>query len=198
MLRAARDGGTVADIAAALHLSRGHGAQPPVRGDRQDRRPHPRRGGAHRRASTAGCSGDGRSGSGSPAAYSGCHDQHARADDGGAPAAEARRASVDPAVVLAPMARITTPRSGTLCREFGAGLYVCEMITTPGRWSSATRRRCRWSGPTPDEKDAFSVQLYGVDPATVSAARWRCWSTRASRVPGRRTSTSTSAARCPR
>ena len=38
--------------------------------------------------------------------------------------------TVDPAVVLAPMAGITNPAFRTLCREFGAGLYVCEMITT--------------------------------------------------------------------
>src|ERR671932_602241 len=38
--------------------------------------------------------------------------------------------AVDPAVVLAPMAGITNPAFRTLCREFGAGLYVCEMITT--------------------------------------------------------------------
>ena len=38
--------------------------------------------------------------------------------------------TVDPAVVLAPMAGITNPAFRTLCREFGAGLYVSEMITT--------------------------------------------------------------------
>ena len=50
VLRAARDGGTVADIAAVAAPLGGHGAQPPVRGDRQDRRPDPRRGGPDRRA----------------------------------------------------------------------------------------------------------------------------------------------------
>ena len=38
--------------------------------------------------------------------------------------------SVWPPVVLAPMAGITNTSFRTLCREFGAGLYVCEMITT--------------------------------------------------------------------
>ncbi|RZU31017.1 tRNA dihydrouridine synthase DusB [Blastococcus saxobsidens] len=77
--------------------------------------------------------------------------------------------TVDPAVVLAPMAGITNPAFRTLCREFGAGLYVCEMITTRAlvERSAKTLQMVR---ATPDEKDAFSVQLYGVDPATVGRA----------------------------
>ena len=76
---------------------------------------------------------------------------------------------VDPAVVLAPMAGITNPAFRTLCREFGAGLYVCEMITTRAlvERNDKTLQMVR---ATPDEKDAFSVQLYGVDPATVGRA----------------------------
>lgn len=77
--------------------------------------------------------------------------------------------TVDPAVVLAPMAGITNPAFRTLCREFGAGLYVCEMITTRAlvERNDKTLRMIR---ATADEKDAFSVQLYGVDPATVGRA----------------------------
>src|SRR3954451_19934704 len=77
--------------------------------------------------------------------------------------------AVDPAVVLAPMAGITNPAFRTLCREFGAGLYVCEMITTRalGERNEKTLRMVR---ATTDEADAFSVQLYGVDPATVGRA----------------------------
>jgi nifR3 family TIM-barrel protein len=77
--------------------------------------------------------------------------------------------AVDPAVVLAPMAGITNPAFRTLCREFGAGLYVCEMITT----RALVERNAKTLGmvrATADEKDAFSVQLYGVDPATVGRA----------------------------
>ena len=76
---------------------------------------------------------------------------------------------VDPAVVLAPMAGITNPAFRTLCREFGAGLYVCEMITTRAlvERSAKTLQMVR---ATADEKDAFSVQLYGVDPATIARA----------------------------
>ena len=37
---------------------------------------------------------------------------------------------VSPPVVLAPMAGITNQPFRTLCREYGGGLYVSEMITT--------------------------------------------------------------------
>ena len=49
VLRAAADGATVADGRRPPAPVGGHGAQPPVRGDRQDHRPHPRRGRAPRR-----------------------------------------------------------------------------------------------------------------------------------------------------
>jgi nifR3 family TIM-barrel protein len=77
--------------------------------------------------------------------------------------------TVDPAVVLAPMAGITNPAFRTLCREFGAGLYVCEMITTRAL-VERNEKTLRMIRATADEKDAFSVQLYGVDPATVGRA----------------------------
>ncbi|MGY1723435.1 tRNA dihydrouridine synthase DusB [Blastococcus sp. SYSU DS0533] len=77
--------------------------------------------------------------------------------------------SVDPAVVLAPMAGITNPAFRTLCREFGAGLYVCEMITTRAL-VERNEKTLRMIRATADEKDAFSVQLYGVDPTTVGRA----------------------------
>ena len=49
VLRSARDGGTVADIARDLHLSEGTVRNHLSVGDRQDRRPYPRRGGPARR-----------------------------------------------------------------------------------------------------------------------------------------------------
>ena len=39
------------------------------------------------------------------------------------------RIAVEPPVVLAPMAGVTNPPFRSICREFGAGLYVSEMIT---------------------------------------------------------------------
>jgi nifR3 family TIM-barrel protein len=77
--------------------------------------------------------------------------------------------TVDPAVVLAPMAGITNPAFRTLCREFGAGLYVCEMITTRAL-VERNEKTLQMVRATTDEADAFSVQLYGVDPATVGRA----------------------------
>src|ERR671936_537201 len=74
----------------------------------------------------------------------------------------------DPPVVLAPMAGITNVAFRRLCREYGAGLYVCEMIT-----SRALVER----HPTTLQMITFdlderprSMQLYGVDPATMRAA----------------------------
>ena len=57
----------------------------------------------------------------------------------------ARCASTTP-VVLAPMAGITNAAYRRLCAEQGAGLYVCEMITSRGAGRAATRPRWRcWS-----------------------------------------------------
>ena len=85
------------------------------------------------------------------------------------PALKLGSLAVDPAVVLAPMAGITNPAFRTLCREFGAGLYVCEMITTRAL-VERNEKTLQMVRATPDEQDAFSVQLYGVDPTTVGRA----------------------------
>jgi nifR3 family TIM-barrel protein len=78
--------------------------------------------------------------------------------------------TVDPAVVLAPMAGITNPAFRTLCREFGAGLYVCEMITTRALVERNAKTLQMVQATTQEAADGFSVQLYGVDPATVGRA----------------------------
>src|SRR6185437_8256725 len=65
-----------------------------------------------------------------------------------------------PPVVLAPMAGITNTSFRGLCREFGAGLYVCEMVTTRAL-VERNEKTLQMVRATPDEKDAFSVQLYG-------------------------------------
>ncbi len=75
---------------------------------------------------------------------------------------------LDIPVVLAPMAGITNTAFRRLCREFGAGLYVSEMIT-----SRALVERTRESMRliTHHESETTrSIQLYGVDPQTVSEA----------------------------
>ncbi|MEY2570387.1 MAG: hypothetical protein QOE63_737, partial [Acidimicrobiaceae bacterium] len=68
----------------------------------------------------------------------------------------------------APMAGITNPAFRTLCREHGAGLYVSEMITARAlvEGNAKTMRMVQFGeGETPR-----SVQLYGVDPATIGEA----------------------------
>ena len=76
--------------------------------------------------------------------------------------------AVDPPVVLAPMAGITNPAFRQLCREQGAGIYVCEMVTTRAlveRNPKTLRMVTFGAGEHPR-----SLQLYGVDPDTVRRA----------------------------
>lgn len=74
----------------------------------------------------------------------------------------------DTPVVLAPMAGITNPGFRRLCREQGAGFYVCEMITSRGlvERNPLTFRMIAFDA----DEHPRSLQLYGVDPATVGAA----------------------------
>ena len=71
-------------------------------------------------------------------------------------------------VVLAPMAGVTNAAFRRLCREQGAGLYVCEMITSRGLVEGdETTRRMLVFDPM---EDVRSVQLYGTDPRYVGEA----------------------------
>ena len=71
-------------------------------------------------------------------------------------------------VVLAPMAGITNAAYRQLCREQGAGLYVCEMITSRGL---VERDPKTLSMLQFDPGESLrSVQLYGVDPAIMARA----------------------------
>jgi len=76
--------------------------------------------------------------------------------------------TLDAPVVLAPMAGITNTAFRRLCREYGAGLYVSEMITTRAlvERNATTMRLIRHH----ESETPRSIQLYGVDPATVEAA----------------------------
>jgi nifR3 family TIM-barrel protein len=73
-----------------------------------------------------------------------------------------------PPVVLAPMAGITNAPFRSLCREYGAGLYVSEMITSRAlvERNAETMRLIEFG---PDEQPR-SLQLYGVDPHVVGEA----------------------------
>lgn len=75
---------------------------------------------------------------------------------------------LDVPVVLAPMAGITNTAFRRLCREYGAGLYVSEMITSRAlveRTPGSLRLIKHHESETPR-----SIQLYGVDPKTVAEA----------------------------
>jgi nifR3 family TIM-barrel protein len=71
-------------------------------------------------------------------------------------------------VVLAPMAGITNAAYRRLCAEQGAGLYVCEMITSRGlvERDPTTLKMLVFD----DLEKTRSVQLYGTDPSYVGKA----------------------------
>jgi len=73
-----------------------------------------------------------------------------------------------PPVVLAPMAGVTNAPFRTLCKRFGAGLYVSEMITARAL-VEGNEKTLRLAGFAPEEKPR-SLQLYGVDPKYVGDA----------------------------
>ena len=90
------------------------------------------------------------------------------------------RHTVESPVVLAPMAGITNRAFRRLCREYGnegltaggasgaTSLYVSEMITSRAL-VERTPISMKLIEHDPDESPR-SIQLYGVDPATVAAA----------------------------
>jgi nifR3 family TIM-barrel protein len=76
--------------------------------------------------------------------------------------------SIWPPVVLAPMAGVTNYPFRAICRRYGAGLYVSEMITARPL-VEGNEKTLRLAGFGPDERPR-SLQLYGVDPHYVGAA----------------------------
>jgi nifR3 family TIM-barrel protein len=79
---------------------------------------------------------------------------------------------LDPPVVLAPMAGVTTRAFRRLCRHFGpGGLCVSEMLTARAlvEGNERTARMLRFDA---DERPR-SAQLYGVAPGTVGEATRR-------------------------
>ena len=75
---------------------------------------------------------------------------------------------VETPVVLAPMAGVTNAAFRRLCAEQGAGLYVCEMITSRGlvEGDEHTKQMLVFD----DLETTRSVQLYGTDPTYVGQA----------------------------
>jgi nifR3 family TIM-barrel protein len=84
------------------------------------------------------------------------------------PALRAGRLEIEPPVVLAPMAGITNRAFRRLCRQYGAGLYVSEMVTSRGL---VERDQETWDMVRfhPSEQPR-SLQLYGIDPVVVAEA----------------------------
>lgn len=76
--------------------------------------------------------------------------------------------AVEPPVVLAPMAGVTNAAFRRLCRSYGAGLYVSEMVSARALLEGNDKTRTMVAF-APDEV-VRSVQLYGVDPAVVGEA----------------------------
>ncbi len=76
--------------------------------------------------------------------------------------------TIDSPVVLAPMAGVTNLAFRQLCRTFGGGLYVSEMITARALVEGNAKTIAMTSfGPT---ETVRSVQLCGVDPVVMGAA----------------------------
>ncbi len=71
-------------------------------------------------------------------------------------------------VVLAPMAGVTNAAFRQLCAEQGAGLYVCEMITSRGLVYGDHRTHDMLAFA--EVESTRSVQLYGVDPVMMAEA----------------------------
>ncbi|MDE0884269.1 MAG: tRNA dihydrouridine synthase DusB [Myxococcota bacterium] len=71
-------------------------------------------------------------------------------------------------VVLAPMAGITNSPFRAVCREYGAGLYVSEMITA--RALVERNAKTLKLADFDSSESPRSLQLYGVDPEYVGKA----------------------------
>ncbi len=95
-----------------------------------------------------------------------CAAQVARA--GEFPPIELGTFRVWPPVVLAPMAGVTNYPFRRLCRSFGAGLYVSEMITARALVEQQPKT-LKLADFGPDEQPR-SLQIYGVDPRHVGEA----------------------------
>ncbi|MFG0319566.1 MAG: tRNA dihydrouridine synthase DusB [Planctomycetota bacterium JB042] len=75
---------------------------------------------------------------------------------------------VDPPVVLAPMAGVTNSPFRRICRRYGAGLYVSEMITARGFVEG--HRKTHQLATFAEDEVPRSIQLYGTDPAALGEA----------------------------
>jgi len=75
---------------------------------------------------------------------------------------------VDLPVVLAPMAGVTNAAFRSLCRSYGAGLYVSEMVSARAllEVNETTSRKASFGA----DETVRSIQLYATNPDVVGAA----------------------------
>lgn len=74
-------------------------------------------------------------------------------------------------LVLAPMAGITNEAFRSICKEMGAGLVVCEMISDKAL-SFHNAKTIKMTGVSQNEHP-LSMQIFGADKETlVYAAKW--------------------------
>jgi len=73
-----------------------------------------------------------------------------------------------PPVVLAPMAGVTNAPFRRLCRRYGAGLYVSEMVNARGL-AEGGAKSWELAAFDPDESPR-SIQLYGTEPSSLADA----------------------------
>jgi nifR3 family TIM-barrel protein len=76
--------------------------------------------------------------------------------------------AVWPPVVLAPMAGVTNVPFRTLCRRYGGGLYVSEMVGARGLVEGNDRSELKASFGA--HESPRSIQLYAIDPDDAAAA----------------------------
>ncbi|MCW2713744.1 MAG: tRNA dihydrouridine synthase DusB [Frankiales bacterium] len=76
--------------------------------------------------------------------------------------------TVELPVVLAPMAGVTNAAYRSLCRSYGAGLYVSEMVSARAllEVNETTSRRASFGA----DETVRSIQLYATNPTIVGAA----------------------------
>lgn len=76
--------------------------------------------------------------------------------------------TIEPRLILAPMAGVTDKPMRRLCRRFGAGYAVSEMLASdPSLWQT-NKSRCRRDHR--DEPGPIGVQIAGADPSMLAKA----------------------------
>jgi nifR3 family TIM-barrel protein len=79
-----------------------------------------------------------------------------------------RNLTIDPPIILAPLAGSTNHAFRLICKQFGAGLEYTEMISSCGIYynNSKTRDMFDWT----DEERTVAVQLFGAVPEIMASA----------------------------